>query len=196
MILFLLYNTAHGQGRVGFEEYYYTGQRLSSAQVPKVYYQGQNNWYGEVRYNYEAEQSFSVYTGRTFSRQDTLSYYFTPMAGIVAGKCKGGSAGMNMGVGYRSLSFSSVFEYNFLGKDRSFFFNWSELGYQLTGHVYAGLALQQTCIYNKATAWEPGLQIGLSLGKWVFPVYAFNPAANKRYFVLGITREWEHHKQH
>ena len=196
MILLLLYNTGNSQGRTGFEEYYYTGHQLSSAQVPRIYYQSPNNWYGEARYNYDAEQSFSIYAGRTFTRQDTLAYSLTPMAGIVAGKFKGGSAGMNMVLDYRRLSFSSVFEYCFSGKNNSFFFNWSELGYQLTKHLYAGLALQQTCMYNTTTVWEPGLQLGLSFGKWVFPVYAFNPGNSKKYFVLGITREWELHKQH
>jgi hypothetical protein len=196
MILLLLYNTMNGQARTGFEEYYYAGRHLSSVPVSRVYYQGSSSWYGEARYNYEEEKSFSLYAGRTFSRQDTVSYSFTPMAGIVAGKFNGGSAGMNIAFEYRNFFFSSESEYCFSARSPNFFFNWSELGYQCTKHIYAGLVLQQTCLYNATTAWEPGVQLDISFGKWVFPVYAFNPWGSKSYFVLGIAREWEHHKQH
>ena len=198
MILILLSGTANAQGTMGFEEYYYTGLPLSSAPVSRIYYQDNSSWYGEARYNYETAQSVSVYAGRTFGKQDSLSWSFTPLAGIVAGKFKGVSLGLNTALDYRSVSFSSALEYNFSGENKrySFFFSWSELGYQLTKHFYAGLALQQTGLYHMTTVWEPGIQIGISFEKWVFPVYVFNGADNKRYFVLGITREWEHGQRH
>jgi hypothetical protein len=198
MILFLLHSTANGQSPAGFEAYYYTGHRLSSALVSRIYYQVKGSWYGEARYNYEAEQSVSLYAGRTFSKKDSFSYAVTPLAGLVTGKLKGGSVGMNITLDYRKVSFSSALEYSFSEKNKygSFFFNWSELGYQVTKHIYAGLALQQTCVYNTTMVWEPGIEAGISFGKWLFPVYAFNPAGNKKYFVLGIAGEWEHGKRH
>jgi hypothetical protein len=197
MILFLLYDSVNGQGTMGLEGYYYTGHRLSSAWVPKIDYESSNRWYGEARYNYEAEQSLSLYAGRTFRKRDTLSYCITPLAGIVIGKFKGAAVGMNMGLDYKNLFFSAAPEYIFSGEKEngSFFFNWSELVYQITKHICAGFALQQTCVHNTMMLWEPGIEAGISFGEWTFPVYAFNPAGNKRYFILGVAREWEHHKK-
>ena len=196
MILFLSYYTANGQTLVGFEEYYYSSGSGSSALVSKANYQDSRNWYGEVRYNYEDVQTFSLYAGKTFSREDSLSYSFTPLAGIVVGKFRGVSIGMNVALERRGFYFSSVLQYTMSveNKKGNFLFSWSELGYQATRHFYVGLTLQQTCLYQTACRWEPGLQVSLSFKKWIFPVYAFNPTDNKRYFVMGVTREWEHHK--
>jgi hypothetical protein len=196
MILFLSYNAANGQARTGFEEYYYSSGSGISALVSKAYYQDSRHWYGEVRYNYEEEQTFSLYAGKTFSREDSLSYSFTPLAGIVVGKFRGGSIGMNMTLERKNFIFSSVLQYtaSVENKKGNFLFSWSELGYQATSYFYAGLTLQQTCLYQTACKWEPGIQVSISYRKWVFPVYAFSPMDDKRYFVLGITREWEHHK--
>jgi hypothetical protein len=196
MILFLSYSAANGQARTGFEEYYYSSGSGSSALVSKVCYQDSRNWYGEARYNYEATQSFSLYAGKTFSREDSLSYSFTPLAGIVVGKFRGGSLGMNLTVERKSWTFSSVLQYTLSVENRkdNFGFSWSELGYQATPHLYVGVALQQTCLYQAASKWEPGIQVSFAYKKWVFPVYAFSPTDSKRYFVMGITREWEHHK--
>lgn len=196
MILFLSYKAANGQAHVGFEEYYYTSVSGASALVSKVYYQDSRNWYGEARYNYEEEQSLSLYAGKTFSREDSLSYSFTPLAGIVVGKFRGGSIGMNIALEYRKFIFSSVLQYtrSIENKNSNFLFSWSELGYQVTSYFYAGLTVQQTSLYQTACKWEPGIQVGLSYRKWVFPFYAFSPMDHKRYFVIGITREWEHHK--
>jgi hypothetical protein len=97
---------------------------------------------------------------------------------------------------YKSLFFSSESQYTFSVKKRTenFFFNWSEIGYQLTGLIYVGLALQLTHPYEIKNNWEPGVMMGLTYKKWTFPVYAFNPAGNNRNFVLGINWEWKYVK--
>jgi hypothetical protein len=200
IISILLYNTAYSQATVGFEQLYYVDNRggpsatpTPSVFVPRLYYRSRNNWYGEVRYNYDEIRTFSLYAGRTFSKQDSLSWSFTPVAGALLGKLKGGAAGLNVAVNYRKWYFSSVGQYvlSWQNKHDNFNYSWSELGYQATHRFYAGLALQQTRLYDTKNKWEPGVQIGVLLNKWTFPVYVFNPMGNDRRFVIGITREWE-----
>ena len=196
MITFIIiYNMAQSQEHGGFEQYYYTGTDVSTI-VPRIYYTSPHNWYGEVRYNYEELQTVSFNAGKMFSVEKSLSYTITPFAGIVLGRLNGGTLGTNINIEYKSLFFSSESQYTFSVEKRreNFFFNWSELGYQLTGLVYTGLALQLTHPYEIKNNWEPGVMMGLTYKNWTFPLYAFNPAGNNRNFVLGINWEWKNGK--
>ena len=57
---------AFGQKQVGMQQYYYWQQKTTGTIVPKVYYQSPNNWYGELRYNYEETETASVHFGKKF----------------------------------------------------------------------------------------------------------------------------------
>ncbi len=194
MISVLIYHTAICQSCIGFEQYYYTGERTGPALVSRIYGQNDRQWYGELRYNYEGKQTGSLYAGKKFSKDDDLSYSFTPIAGLVMGKLKGGSAGINIALNGKHIYFSSVSQYTVSSDDRrsNFFFNWAELGYQLSERLYAGLALQQTCPYKTSIKWETGIQMGFSFKHFTIPFYSFSPWSDKRYFVLGVSAEWKH----
>jgi hypothetical protein len=182
---------------MGFEQLIYVDNPgpspTPSIVVPRLYYRSSDNWYGEARYNYDEIKTFSMYAGRTFSNKDSLSWSLTPVAGILLGKLKGGAAGVDIAVNYRKWYFSSAWQTIFSreSRDDNFNYSWSELGCQATHCFYAGLVLQQTRWYDTNDKWEPGVQIGFLLDKWIFPVYAFNPMGNNRRFVIGVTREWE-----
>jgi hypothetical protein len=201
LICFLLYNTANSQSTLGFEQLYYIdnpGASPAPSVVPRIYYSGRNNCYGEVRYNYEEVRTLSLYAGRTFSKQDSLSWSFTPVAGLLLGKLKGGAVGVNATLNYRKLSFYSSMQYTFSreNKHSNFIYSWSDLDYLLTGGFYAGLVIQQTRFYNTNNKWDPGLLLGFLVKTWTFPLYAFNPMSNDRRFVIGVTKEWDWKGQH
>ncbi|MEO6289352.1 MAG: hypothetical protein ABIO76_05505 [Ginsengibacter sp.] len=185
-------NYCKSQDHGGLEQYYYSSQG-SSVIVPKVYYQSRNNWYGEMRYNYEELQTMSLIVGKMFSNDRSLSYSVTPLSGVVLGKFKGGLIGSNITLDYKNLFFSSEAQYTFSveKKTEDFFFNWSELGYSFTKLLYAGVALQVTHPYELKNNWEPGLMMGLEYKSWTFPLYVFNPGAQNRNFVLGVNWEWK-----
>lgn len=197
IITILLSNTAYSQRSLGFEQLCYVDNPgpspTPSILVPRLYYRSTGSWYGEARYNYEEVKTFSLYAGRTFSKQDSLSWSLTPVAGILLGKLKGNAAGLNIAVNDGKWYFSSAVQavFSWENKQYNFIYSWSELGYQATPHLYTGLVLQQTSLYDMHTKWEPGVQIGILVYKWTFPVYAFNPMGKDRRFVIGITREWE-----
>lgn len=196
IMLIMFHNPANTQTHGGFEQYYYSGNKGASTIVPRVYYQSKKNWYGEVRYNYEEVATFSFNAGKTFSNDGNISYSITPTVGVVAGRLNGASMGMNTEVDYKNLFFSSESQYTFSAQSKyaDFLFNWSELCYQATSHIYTGLALQLTHLYKTANTWEPGVMIAFSFNKFTFPLYAFSPANSKRYFVLGINWEWQRSK--
>ncbi|HMH24915.1 MAG TPA: hypothetical protein VK563_24240 [Puia sp.] len=176
---------------MNLEQYYYSSHSGSPALVSKASFQGEDKWYGELRYNYDEAHSFSLYGGRTFSKQSDLSWSVTPFAGLVMGELKGVTVGTNIGLDYKKVVFSAAPQYTVSaeGSGRNFIFNWCELGYQATTHFYAGLALQETHNNLVCDKWVPGIQLGFSCKEWIFPVYAFDPMNSKRYFVFGAI--WE-----
>lgn len=198
MICMFLHGAASGQPRAGVEQYYYSGCGPSSSLVSRLHFEDHRGWYGEARYNYDAEQTLSFNAGRTFAREGTLSYSFTPMAGVLVGKTRAVSSGINMTMDRKDICFSSELQYVFSAADGggNFLYSWSELGYQATGYLYTGIALQQLSPCGGRIKWEPGIQVSISCKKWRFPVYFFNPSRAGRYFVLGISYDWEFAKRH
>jgi hypothetical protein len=194
MILFLVYHSVDGQERRGFESYYYPGNPgVLPALSSKLFCQTSNGWYTEIRYNYEEAQTVACSAGKTFAKENVFSYSLTPAAGVIGGKSQGASIGLNASAVYKKISFSSTVEQAVcFGKEAgNFLFSWSELGCQVTKHLYAGLALQQTCWYHAAGSGEPGLECSISFAGWTFPFYLFRQADKHCYFLTGICYEWK-----
>jgi hypothetical protein len=190
IIVILIISWTFALGQTGFEQYHYLEGNTYTF-VPVVHVQTANNLYAEARYNYEEQKTFSVYLGKTFPKATKhLSYSFTPMVGGMLGQFKGGSAGLTMSLEYKKFFLSSQPQYTvFSGeRSRSYFFQWSEVGYELTPWLFAGCSIQQThYTQTKVNVTEAGVLMGFSLGKWIFPVYIFSPLSTSRYLVLGIT---------
>ena len=187
-----LWHKAPAQAAGCAGEYMYLGADQPFTLVPVVYYQTARNWYIEGRYNYEAVKTMSVYAGKVFQKKSAVSYSGGPVAGIVLGRFTGGSAGVNAEVDYKKLLFSSQFQYTFSIHDKTenFFYSWSDLSFALSDNIYSGISVQQTNLYHVKFRLEKGLFVKILLNKWSFPFYVFNPAAQQRYFVLGMTRDW------
>jgi hypothetical protein len=193
--LFLLF-TVRSQAKAGFEQYSYMGAGQSNGLVPVAHYESNKKWYAEARYNYDNFQTFSLYAGKTFSKENDFSYAFTPMIGGMIGKLKGGSLGLNTEFSFRKFNFSSQSQYSVSAESQNgnFFFTWSELYYQPLHWIYTGVTLQHTRVYRTNALVEPGVLLGFSFNHWSFPIYSFSPFADERYFVVGINWEWKRPK--
>jgi hypothetical protein len=171
-----------------FEQYCYLQRGERAMWVPILSYQTSMNWRFEGRYNYEALNSFALYAGKEFSFGNKVTASFTPLAGIVAGEFRGGSAALNMLVEYKALFFSSQAQYTF-STDRasdSYIFDWCELGYNVFDWAYLGVSAQYTANRDmSASIVEPGVVLGMQVKSWTFPLYAFIPPGGQSYFVLG-----------
>lgn len=198
ILVLLICFESNAQSSGAVEQYYYTRTSATAPMMtPIAHITSANNWYGEARYNYDELNTFSLYAGRKFSNAGIVSWEATPLIGGLLGQMTGGSVGMNVGMDYRKLFFTSQSQYSFSIENTSekFFYNWSELGYEATRWLYAGLALQQTNVYRNTARMEPGCMIGFSIKNWTIPLYAFNTADEQRYFVLGINWQWESRKR-
>jgi hypothetical protein len=190
--------TAHSQAAATVEQYYFTPVAGSQGTVtPMANFTTSNNWYGEARYNFDELNTFSMYAGRKFTGRGSLSWEATPMVGGLLGQMTGGSVGVNVGMDYKKMFFASQSQYSFSVENNTdrYFYNWTELGYNATKWLYAGLALQQTNIYKAIGQLEPGCMIGFSVRNWTIPLYAFNTGNQETYFVLGVNWQWEGRKK-
>jgi hypothetical protein len=188
--------TVYAQQAVSFEQYSFVGAGQNSLLAPVAHYQSRQKWYAEARYNYEDIRTFSLYGGRTFSRDNEFSWSLTPVLGAIAGKMNGGSFGLNSACSYHKFNFSSQAQYSISAESRyeNFFYNWAEFCYQPATWFYTGIALQHTRMYATHAVADPGLLMAFSVGQWTVPLYSFNTFGGERYYVLGINWEWKHGK--
>ena len=188
----LFIGQAHAQSKLSIGQYTYIRSREPFYVSPIVQYQSGSNWYAEARYNYEDVHTYSLYGGRTFSNERTLSYSITPMAGIMWGKLRGGSAALNASVEYKKFYLSTQSQYSVSTQNlaESFFFSWSEAGYRPLDWLYTGLSLQHTKPRHANALVEPGFFACFSYHQWSVPVYCFLPPRESCFFVVGITWEW------
>jgi hypothetical protein len=191
MIVCVRWHNANAQ-EAGLEQYY-SVQGKTMSFTPIVWYQAKTGWYAEARYNYEAVNSISVYTGKTIERRSKLSYSLNTIAGIVMGGFKGGSIAVNADAEYKKIFFSLQSQYTFSVENRSlnYIYIWSDICYQLFPSLSAGISLQQTNGNNTEVISEKGIFVKAGSGKWNVPLYIFNPFNNNRYMVLGINYTWE-----
>jgi hypothetical protein len=188
----MLSNKSFSQSEGGMQQYYYMGEKQNFTMVPMVYFQNNNNWYFEGRYNYEALNTVSAYAGKIYEKKSTFSYSLNPVAGLVAGEFNGGSAGLNVNADYKNFNFSSQAQYSFSveNKNQNFTYSWSEFAYDATQNIGAGVCLQQTGEYNLQNKFDKGIFLRLSSNGWTFPIYMFKNSLNEKYFVLSLIYEW------
>lgn len=192
-----LWLSVNAQSHGGMQQYVSRSDDKTFLVVPVLYYQASNNWYAEGRYNYEAAETVSFYAGRTFSHEGVVSYTVSPIAGFVAGRFNGGSAGANIDAVYKRFSLSSQLQYTFSISDKTadYTYSWTDADYQVFPGLAAGISIQQSKLYHAAASLEGGFLIEAQFKNWSLPLYIFNPASQQRYFVLGLGCEWEYKKR-
>lgn len=179
------------QSKMVFENYNYLGQPGSGSVVPMMHFETKNNWYAELRYNYEEVNTLSFFGGKTFSPGGEKRYGLTPLAGFSVGDFTGVSAGLNIDAEWDKTFLASQSQYSMATKQGAdnFFFNWSELGCDLSNNFFGGLAVQLTLQHDNNST-EPGFFAGLNFSNISIPVYVFSPFTKDRYFVIGIYYEY------
>jgi hypothetical protein len=176
------------QSKWSVENYNYYGQPGNNLIVPSIRIETSRHWYSELRYNYEAAQTLSAFSGRTFGSGD---FSITPMLGVSVGNFTGFSIAFNGDVEWNGFYLSSQTQYSIAARkgDPSFFFSWTESGYNISKHFFTGPAIQFTRDLG-VNEWQPGWLVGWNKGNVSIPLYVFNPFGDDRYFVLGINVEF------
>ena len=194
MILYGWLPKTNGQSQIGLDQYYYMNNKAFSF-TPVLWYQGNSGWYAEVRYNYEAEKTLSVFMGKTFVNTSSFSYCISTMAGVVTGEFNGVALALNAELEYKKLFFSLQSEHTFSIENRNtnFIYCWSDVGYRPFDWLSTGFSIQQTSLCG--AKFEKGFFIRAQWRNWGLPLYVFNPEKAGKYVVLGLNFTWEHKKK-
>ncbi len=180
-----------GQPKLGFENYNYWGLSGAGELVPMIHFETKNNWYAELRYNYEELRTMSFFAGKSITGGDGLQFSLTPLAGFSAGRFTGVSLAANAQVDWKKLYLSSQTQYSMATKKniKNFFFSWTELGYNISQHFFSGLAAQFTRTKGQNDL-QPGILTGLSFKDLSVPFYVFSPFQSGRYYIVGLNFEY------
>jgi len=130
----------------------------------------------ELRYNYEAYKSASFNYGANFHVGDTVSFDVTPMIGVYFGRSAGVTFGYRLALEYKRFGLYSEGEYALprLKSEEKYFYNWSELSYDATEWLRAGIVGQRTRMYDSDLDIQRGLLVGVMKGDLEGTVYVFN----------------------
>jgi hypothetical protein len=130
----------------------------------------------EARYNYENQETGSLWVGYNLGVGHKLVLEATPMLGGVFGNTAGIAPGYRMALSSKRAEFFSEGEYVYdvRNHDGSFFYNWNELTYSPAEWVRTGLVSQRTRAYHTALDVQRGLLLGFSHQRFDFTTYVFN----------------------
>ena len=145
----------------------------------------------EARYNYEDQDTTSVWIGYNFSFGDELTLDFTPMIGGVLGRTEGVAPGYELTLAWRGIELYTEGEFVIDTEDSSdsFFYTWSELTYSPVEWYRAGIVVQRTRAHDTDFDIQRGLMIGLTYKQLDFAVYVLNPDDDPA-VVLGVSYEF------
>ncbi len=135
----------------------------------------------EGRYNYEAQNTGSIWAGYNLSGGSTVEWELTPIAGVVFGDTDGVAPGYKGSLTWRALGLYSESEYviDTNTTSDSFFYNWSELTVAPSEHFRVGLVVQRTRAYRTERDVQRGLIVGYSYRRVELTLCLFNPDDDK-----------------
>jgi hypothetical protein len=142
----------------------------------------------EARYDYEDQNTGSMWLGHNFEVGDKLVLQATPMIGGVVGHTSGIAPGYEASLSWKALEFSTEGEFVFDTKDSSgnFFYSWMELSYSSWKWCRVGLVAQRTKAYHTNLDIQRGLLVGVSHKNVDFTTYMFNAGWSDPTIVTSI----------
>jgi hypothetical protein len=145
----------------------------------------------EARYNYEDQDTTSLWIGYNFSFGDELTLDLTPMIGGVFGRTEGVAPGYELTLAWRGIELYSEAEFVIDTEDSSdsFFYTWSELTYSPLEWLRGGIVVQRTKAYESDFDIQRGLMVGLTYGQLDFAAYVLNPDDDP-IVVLGVSYDF------
>jgi len=143
----------------------------------------------EARYNYEERAATSLWGGWRFAFGDEVSLELIPMLGGVFGELSGVAPGLELSLGWKSLSFYMESEYLFdlTDEDGSFYYAWSELAWEPLEWLRVGAVGQRTRVVHTDLEIQRGLLAGVSWRRVQLTGYFFNPGGDDEFTVVSLS---------
>lgn len=143
----------------------------------------------EARFNYENQNTGSLWVGYNLSGGHKLTFEATPMLGAVLGNTTGIAPGYKASVSYKKVSLSTEGEFVYDTRDReeSFFYSWNELTYSPLAWLHAGLVAQRTRAYHTSLDVQRGFSAGVTFKRADFTTYVFNAGWTEPTVVFAVS---------
>lgn len=143
----------------------------------------------EGRYNYENQQTGSLWAGYNYNAGHNLLLSVTPMVGVVFGNTTGIAPGYELSLAYKKIDLSSQGEYVFDTGNRSnsFYYSWNEATFSLTDWCNVGLVAQRTKAYQTPLDVQRGFSVGFSYRSLNYTTYIFNAGWTDPTVVLALS---------
>ena len=140
----------------------------------------------EARYNYEDDQTFSLFGGYRFETGNELILGVTPLIGIVIGNTNAIAPGLEIDITWKMFDFYSENEYlfDFEGSENNYFYSWTELAITPFNNLRTGIATDRTRLFQSDLELQRGVFAQYSLWKLTAGFHYFNPFADD-YFLIA-----------
>ena len=141
----------------------------------------------EIRYNYEALETGSVWAGYNLGGGERAQWELTPMLGGVFGETSGVAPGYAASVSWWKLDGYSEGEYVFAtDRDERFAYNWSEVAIAPVEWLRLGIVTQRTRAYDTEREVQRGPFTSVTLKQLEAAVYVFNPDDGEATVVVSL----------
>ena len=142
----------------------------------------------EARYNYESIGARSAFVGWTFSGGDEFTWEVRPLLGGVWGTTQGFVPALEASLAWKKLDFYVEAEYvrDSGEHTNSYFYAWSELGFQPVEWLRVGMAAQRTRAYGGDRDLQRGPFAQVTWGPVTIGGFWFNPGSKDQVFVGSI----------
>ena len=143
----------------------------------------------EGRYNYEALRTGSVFLGVRAAWSSLVRLKITPMLGGTFGDLIGLVPALRFSLAWWKLDLSSESEFvvDLHDAGRSFFYDWTELGFSPLAWLRVGAAMERDQIIQNSLLVQRGLFAGVTLRFVSLTFYEFNVGWTSPTFVFALS---------
>jgi hypothetical protein len=172
--------------------YYYFFPGSSNNTLTLIGYIDYKSLHLEPRYNYEGQNTGSVFAGWKFEAEGKFSLAVTPMMGIVFGNLKGFAPAFELELSYKAFDFYTENEYvvDQAGSEFNYFYTWTELGYSPFEKFRTGISAQRTRLYETGLDIQRGFFAEYSFWKLTAGIHYFNPFTTDYFFIGSLNFEF------
>lgn len=171
--------------------YYYFFPKTADNTLTLIGYLDYKSVHFEPRYNYEGQNTGSVFAGRKFESEGKINLAVTPMIGVVFGNLKGFAPALELELSYKAFDFYTENEYviDQAGGMYNFFYTWTELGFSPVERFRTGISAQRTRLYETGLDIQRGIFAEYSFWKLTAGVHYFNPFSKEYFFIASLNFE-------
>jgi hypothetical protein len=167
--------------------YYFIPEEENSSTL--IGYADHKSLHFEGRYNYEDQNTASLFAGWRFETGKNFQFSATPMAGVAFGNTNGFIPAVELEASYKIFDFYAETEYliDFAGKDNNFLYTWSELAVSPFDFLRTGITAQRTRLYQTALDVQRGIFAQYSFWKLTAGIYYYNPFSKDNFVIASLS---------